>query len=321
MIVNIPHMRSRICVLPDERNFCKARPFTVLGAIMNFLKSVYVMSFITGAMVASIYAAMQMGKTGNYLLWAGPLLANAPFVLRLGWIMMRKNVARTSARFPLFIALGFGGVGLSTWMFMSGQGAMLPLLISVGGLLGFLLYSFWYSSFGGRHSAMLEPGKTLPDFNLKNVKGETVTSKDLRGRPHILMFYRGNWCPLCMAQIKEIAKAYQQINAHGAQVALISPQPHNFTKDLARRHDVDFDFYTDVKNNAARALGIAQKWGVPAGMQALGYKSEAVLPTVIITDPDGVILWADETDNYRVRPEPETFLAVLRDHGFAPASA
>lgn len=47
------------------------------------------------------------------------------------------------------------------------------------------------------------------------------------------------------------------------------------------------------------------------GMQMLGYDSETVLPTVIITAAGGRILWADETDNYRVRPEPKLFLTVL----------
>jgi hypothetical protein len=36
------------------------------------------------------------------------------------------------------------------------------------------------------------------------------------------------------------------------------------------------------------------------------------MPTVIITDPDGTILFADETDNYRVRPEPGLFLEIVR---------
>ena len=33
-------------------------------------------------------------------------------------------------------------------------------------------------------------------------------------------------------------------------------------------------------------------------MQLLGYDSDTVLPTVIITDQGGRILWAHETDNY-----------------------
>jgi len=36
-----------------------------------------------------------------------------------------------------------------------------------------------------------------------------------------------------------------------------------------------------------------------------------ILPTVIITDAEGKIIFADLTDNYRVRPEPDTFLKVI----------
>ena len=51
----------------------------------------------------------------------------------------------------------------------------------------------------------------------------------------------------------------------------------------------------------------------------LGYDSETVLPTIIITNTNtkGHILWAHETDNYRIRPEPDTFLKVLREKQIA----
>ena len=35
------------------------------------------------------------------------------------------------------------------------------------------------------------------------------------------------------------------------------------------------------------------------------------MPTVVITDANGKIIFRDLTDNYRVRPEPETFLKIL----------
>ena len=70
----------------------------------------------------------------------------------------------------------------------------------------------------------------------------------------------------------------------------------------------------------ARSLGIELENGPPFGMQALGYESETVLPTVIVVERGGRILWADETDNYRVRPEPETFIEILRAANAAGAS-
>lgn len=95
------------------------------------------------------------------------------------------------------------------------------------------------------------------------------------------------------------------------RVALLSPQPAGHTRRLAGRFDVPFEFLVDRDSRAAKALGIDHPGGLPLGMQALGYEEDTVSPTVIVTDENGTILLADETDNYRVRPEPATFLRVL----------
>lgn len=89
--------------------------------------------------------------------------------------------------------------------------------------------------------------------------------------------------------------------------------PHQHTAKLAQRFEVAMDFLTDPENRAARALGIDVRHGIPMGLQVLGYDSETVMPTVIITDAQNQIVWTHKTDNYRVRPEPETFLRVLRE--------
>ena len=64
---------------------------------------------------------------------------------------------------------------------------------------------------------------------------------------------------------------------------------------------------------AAKQLGIVHRWGTPMGLQMLGYESDTVLPTVILTDSRGIILFSDQTDNYRVRPEPEVFENLFRE--------
>jgi hypothetical protein len=56
------------------------------------------------------------------------------------------------------------------------------------------------------------------------------------------------------------------------------------------------------------------------GMQMMGYDSETVLPTVIITSKDGKVIWTHET-NYRIRPEPDVYLEVLRRHKIVPETA
>lgn len=280
--------------------------------ILNLLKSVFVSAYMMAAMVIIVFAVKSLLTSGDVITWGGVILAYAPFMLVISWLMVFRSIARTSSRFPVLIVLGSLGIIASSWGYRQG-GNLVALALAVAGFISFLIYDYWYSSFGRSHSSQLAVGQMLPAFDLKNTAGETVSSASLTDKPTVWIFYRGNWCPLCMAQIKEVAGQYQQLDALGARVALISPQPHGFTVGLAKRFDVAFDFLTDEHNRAAQTLGIANAYGVPMGMQVLGYDSETVLPTVIITAAGGRILWADETDNYRVRPEPDLFLDVLRE--------
>ncbi len=276
-------------------------------------KSIFVSMYMMAAMLITVFATISLINSGDYISWGGVILTTAPFILVISRVMLFKSTARTSARFPLLTVLAVAGVIVAAWGYAEGGSPLAPLL-ALGGLAGFLVYAYWYSSFSERASRQLQPGQSLPEFELLDIAGESVSSSTLTDRPVIWMFYRGNWCPLCMAQIKEIAGQYQQLQDMGVRVALVSPQPHKFTVGLASKFDVAFDFLTDEQNKAARTLGIAHPDGLPMGMQVLGYDSETVLPTVIITDTGGRILWAHETDNYRIRPEPELFLDVLRDH-------
>lgn len=270
--------------------------------------------YMMAAMAIMVIAARSLWQTGDYVTWGGVLLVAAPFMLLISWIMVFKNIARTSAHFPVLMALATVGVAMAVWGYLQGASVNAPILALIG-WIGFIVYVYWYSSFGDRSSESLKVGHSLPVFELRNVAGEMVGSASLLDKPTIWIFYRGNWCPLCMAQIKELVAEYQEIQELGVRVALISPQPHKFTTSLAKKFDVPFYFLTDEGNRAARLLGIAHEDGLPTGLQVLGYDSETVLPTVIITDAGGKVLWSHQTDNYRVRPEPALYLKVLREKG------
>ncbi len=117
-----------------------------------------------------------------------------------------------------------------------------------------------------------------------------------------------------MAQIKEIVSQYKELEDRGVNMILISPQPQKFSKSLAKKYGVNFKFLTDINNVVAKQLGIFAENGTPAGFQLMGYDSDTILPTVIITNANGKIIFVDLTDNYQVRPEPETFLRVIDEN-------
>tara|TARA_B110000503_G_scaffold104259_1_gene155555 strand:- start:814 stop:1641 length:828 start_codon:yes stop_codon:yes gene_type:complete len=188
------------------------------------------------------------------------------------------------------------------------------LLINASLVLGWLAYLKWYSTFNNRKNRALQVGVKLPDFTLENSKKESIKTTDLTGDYKIFLFYRGNWCPLCMAQIKEVVNQYKELEKRNIDMVLISSQPHKFTESLANKHKVPFHFLVDFDHKMAKHLKIHQKNGLPTGFQVLGYDSDVVLPTVIITDKNDTIIFADLTDNYRVRPEPKVFLEIIDTH-------
>jgi|TARA_B100000315_G_scaffold145759_2_gene134637 peroxiredoxin len=279
---------------------------------VNRLKSIFIAVYPLLLTAITVAALVQLYRQGVHFGWLGALLTALPMLGLLSRAMVLRDLPRTTAELPAISGLALAGGALA--IYDGGlSGADWPQAAALSGLAGFMVYNLWYSRFGRQSSEILAVGAKLPAFKLQDENGKTVPSDSFFGAPAVLLFYRGNWCPLCMAQIKEIAGQYRRLAELGATVALISPQPQGHTRRLAARFEVPFRFLVDAGNRTAEQLGIAIDNGIPFGFQVLGYDSDTVMPTVIVTDATGTILLADQTDNYRVRPEPMTFIRVLEE--------
>ena len=279
------------------------------------LRSIFISGFSGYVVFALIYAVLQLMRGMEpSLSWLGLALAAGAPVAFLAWLYL-SGQARTSAH-PVAVSVACGlGTAITmaaNWRYGAASG-MVHVWAGLCLLLWFV-YLRWYSVFPERRNAALVQGADLPEFELKSLQSEMVNSTSFRGRYHVFVFYRGNWCPLCSAQITELAGQYRELQNLGAEVILISSQPQAHSLRLANRFDAPMQFFQDVKNNAASKLGIMESFGTPAGLQLLGYGSDTARPTVIISDPEGKILYTDETENYRIRPEPSEFLNILRQH-------
>ena len=284
------------------------------------LKAVFISLFCVFVLTSSGYAIYK-AVGGPRLPWLGALLTTLPAALLFVRLYTLGRVARTSRRLPWFIVLGAVGVAISAGSYFAGSGDSGALLLSVAGLLSVVIYSYWYSELPRPANSELRIGSPLPEFELETEGGKPVSSRSFLGKPLLLLFYRGNWCPLCTAQIREVAEQYRELDARGIQVVLASPQPHKYTRSIAAKHEVPFHFLVDTDHKASKRLGVFAKDGLPAGLQVFGYSSDTVWPTVVMTDARGTILFADLTDNYRVRPEPDVFLKVFEGQLPTTASA
>ena len=254
-------------------------------------------------------------KQGINLGWLGVLLSGLSFVVLFGRDVISPTLARTNTILPLLSIVSLAGVGLAGYaFFVTKEAGALPFVLALFGGAGFVVFTTWFCRFGRRVNDILVVGKKLPAFSLDDDKGAGVESSEFIGKPALFMFYRGNWCPFCTAQVNEIAKRYRDLIDRGVEVALITPQSHDFTRRVAESLNVPFRFLVDEDLSAARALDLVDENGVPMGYRKK-YGADTVLPTVIITDAAGTIIFAHQTKSYRVRPNPDVFFGALAANG------
>lgn len=270
-------------------------------------KPLFINGFILSSIVASAYAGWSVARTPWPNPWLGTLIACVAPLLFFTRLFLFPT-PRTSRNLLLLPATGLLGTGFALYF-----GGLAPAALAAGviGIGGSLAYIFWYSRFESSVATPLHDGESIPDFPVFDVEGREIRAHTLAAEPALWLFYRGNWCPFCMAQVREIAGHYRELATRGIRIFLISPQPETNTRALAERFGVPMQFLVDRDNQAARQLGILDEGGLPAGLQLLGYDSDAPRPTVFLTAAGGRLIYSDLAENYRIRPEPGDFLAAF----------
>lgn len=278
----------------------------------NKLKSIFLTALVTYAVIVSVVGIVVITQGANRSVWLGVTVSAATIVLYFARLYLVR-VPRTSPGLMGFSMSIFGTTMYSIFQSYDQQIASIGPILGMICLSGWAAYVVWYSELGDRSKDRIKEGKRLPTIELEDYDGNKLSSDDWKGQKRLVLFYRGNWCPICTAQVKELTDFEKQFNELGVKITLISPQSHEKSRNHAKRVGMDFDFLVDVNNSAAKTLGILQENGLPAGFQVLGYENDVPKPTTFVLDENGKVIFADLTTNYRLRTRPEDILAALKN--------
>ncbi|WP_420572358.1 peroxiredoxin family protein [Kordia sp.] len=284
---------------------------------MNALaKSIFIVAFPTLALVALIDCIWHVWTSGITLLHVSHFLTAVSIVFFFSRIFI-KPIARTDSALIVYTFCIFLGCLLSFLVGNLQEEVEFRMTCAIFNMLltiSWVIYLVWYSFYQGRNAAqniVLSIGNTLPLLSFENAGKHVITTECFAGTPTILIFYRGNWCPFCMAQIKEMVEHHEELTDRNINTVFISSQPHSFSENLDKKYPLDFQFLVDVEGKVAKKIDIFAENGLPFGFQIFGFKSDTILPTIIITDSNEKIVYTNQTDNYRMRPEPTELLKVI----------
>ena len=171
---------------------------------------------------------------------------------------------------------------------------------------------------------MLHAGDAAPVFVAPDTRGTPLSSADLLARgPLIVNFFRGRWCPYCIAELEAWQHYLPQVAAAGAQLVGISPQTVRHNDFTAQQHRLTFPLLSDTGNAVAGRFGVA--WQLPdylvqhyqrifVNLQNLNGDSaaELPLPATFVIAQNGSIVFAEAYADFRLRPEPRHALTALQ---------
>lgn len=176
----------------------------------------------------------------------------------------------------------------------------------------------------GVPAGVAAPGAVLPDVELLDVHGAPTSLFAVTGgRPTVIVFYRGAWCPYCNIALKTYQdQLLPQLNEHGIALVAISPQKPDGSLSSQQKNALAFPVMSDPGNVLADRLGILSTPSAQAqaAMAQLGLDLTAAnadgtptlpMPTVVIADADHTIRWIDVHPDYTNRTEVADIINAL----------
>ena len=131
-------------------------------------------------------------------------------------------------------------------------------------------------------SKILPVGTPAPDFTLHVTPDQTLSLKELRGRPVILAFYPADWSPVCgdqMALYNEVLPEFQRFNAELLGISVDGVWCH---AAFARDRNLHFPLLADFEPKGA----VAKLYG--AFREGEGVSERALF----VIDKNGTISWS-----------------------------
>jgi peroxiredoxin len=148
---------------------------------------------------------------------------------------------------------------------------------------------------------MIEVGAAAPDFSLLDQDGEQVSLADYRGRKLLIVFYPGDFTPVCSDQLSVYQGEKGALADAGVDLVGISVDGFFVHKAFQEKLGIDTRLLSDFhpKGEVAQAYG---SWFEP-----MGFANR----TLVLVDEDGKVAWTYESPTPGEFPGPDVLREAL----------
>lgn len=157
-------------------------------------------------------------------------------------------------------------------------------------------------------------GEVAPEINSLSVDGSIVnSSKILKEKELIVIFYRGEWCPICNRYLKNLNDSLEYIVAKNAEIIVVGPENFENSAKTLDKSKGDFILIPDTSLKILTAydvlFSVTNKYQskiktfLMTDIAKNNNQEEAMLPVpaTYIIGRDGKVKWRHFNYNYSVR--------------------
>lgn len=171
----------------------------------------------------------------------------------------------------------------------------------------------------------LSVGSAAPGAMVRTADGaERDLAAEIAGKPTLVIFYRGSWCPYCNKHLAALQELEPQLLALGYQILAVSPDESAGLQAMKEKNHLNYRLLSDHGMKASEAFGLAFRIA-PAMVEK--YKTYGItlpsvpgepdarwlpVPAVYLIGRDGRIKFAHSNPDYKVRLSADQVLAAAK---------
>jgi peroxiredoxin len=129
---------------------------------------------------------------------------------------------------------------------------------------------------------MIAAGSEAPDFSLPDQDGNVVSLGDLRGQTSVLVFYPGDWSPVCTDQLNVYQEVLAELEAKGARLYGVSVDSAFSHKAFQQHLGITFPLLADFHPKGE----VSRKYG--AFIEERGHNNRSL----VMIGPDLRVQWS-----------------------------
>jgi peroxiredoxin len=167
-------------------------------------------------------------------------------------------------------------------------------------------------------------GETITDFQATDQHGNVFQLREaLKMGPAVVMFYRGQWCPVCKKHLSNLQDSLEVLQQKGATVVAISPEKQEFLAKTVEKTNAEFTLLFDENYIISRMFDVIH---LPSKKDRMMYNTmlDAKLkkahsddqellpvPATFVIGQDGVVKWRHFDRDYKNRATAREILMQL----------